>query len=251
MTRLELIMTDARPPLGPDDVEALLRRAPRPTPPDDMVAKVRARLAAEKAAASAPPAETPSATSAARPSEESADENPVERPVLDPVPGPTIGPGTPSEAREASGAVSPASLSVIVTEAPSGAPTPSRTRRFAVEGFAVLAAAAALAIGIFVGRELPREGNPAAEAAGIAAQAGPVVDVHLRAPALEEALIRRLALEAGLLVNEADGSVRYEGGAHEVRRFLVQLRVEAARSGGEVRGFVPDAGRLRVTVSGR
>ena len=55
MTRLELIMNDARRPLGPDDVEALLKGVARPEAPGDMVAKVRARLAAERAGAAGEP----------------------------------------------------------------------------------------------------------------------------------------------------------------------------------------------------
>lgn len=197
-------MTDPRRPLGPDDVEALLRRAPRPEPPSDMVAKVRARLAAERATLEAPPAvsETPGA---------------------------------------------PLAMTAPVASLEERAPSPGR--RWAVEGLVVAAAAAALVVAVGLGRGLPRGANPVAEAAGIAGDSAPVVDVHLRASVLDEDRVRRMAEEAGLSLGEREGRAVYEGGPTDVRRFLVQLRVEAARAGGEVRGFVPDAGRLRVTVT--
>lgn len=191
-------MTDARRPLGPDDVEALLKRAERPVAPDDMLAKVRARLAAESAASRAE--ELPSA------------------------PPPLGG--------EASDAV-----------------TPRPWLKWSVEGLLAAAAVAALVVAVQVGESIPRGGSPAAEAAGIGAEDTTVVDVRLVARGLDEGVVRRLASEAGLSHEQGAQGVAFEGGAHDVRRFLVSLRVHAARVGVEVNGFVPEAGRLRITVA--
>lgn len=201
MNRLELIMTDAHRPLGPDDVEALLKRAERPTAPDDMLAKVRARLAAERA----PSPELPSST-----------------PEL-PSPSSTWPEGDDTRA-------------------------PRPWLKWGVEGLLAAAAVAALVVAVQLGESIPRGGSPAAEAAGIGAEDSTVVDVRLVARGLDEGVVRRLASDAGLSGEEGAEGISFEGGAHDVRRFLVSLRVHAARVGVEVSGFVPEAGRLRITV---
>ncbi len=188
-------MSDARRPLGPDDVEALLKRVERPKAPEDMLAKVRARIAEQGA-------------------------------------------------RE--GEVAP-----VISLAGKRPWT-----RFWVEGLTVAAAVAALVVAVQLGEQIPQGGNPAAEAAGIGGEDTTVVDARLVARGLDAALVQQLAESAGLSVSEGAGdsaleSATFEGGAHDVRRFLVSLRVQAARAGVEVNGFVPEAGRLRITVQTR
>lgn len=217
MTRLELIMSDAHRPLGPDDVEALLRRLERPKAPADMLSKVRARLAA-----------TEGTTEGAAP--DGAAPTVVEPPVV--------------EAASPSAPIASGPAPVVDLEERRAA----RWRRFAVEGLALAAAAAALVIAVQVGERVPQGGNPAAEAAGIGAEDTSVVDVRLHARGLDPAVIRRLGAEAGLTLEAGLEGVAVSGGANDVRRFLVSLRVEAARAGVEVNGFIPDAGRLRITV---
>lgn len=207
-------MSDARRPLGPDDVEALLKRLERPVAPDDMLAKVRARLAAERVAAAA---EEPS----------------VPSPPTDDVVAPAL------FAPLASGGPAP-----DVDDAAKARPW----LRWGVEGLAVACAVVALVVAVQVGEQVPRAGSPAAEAAGIGGNDSAVVDARLVAKGLDAVVVLRLARDAGLKVTEGPEGVVFEGGAHDVRRFLVSLRVEAAREGVDVQGFVPEAGQLRLSV---
>lgn len=215
MSHLELIMSDARRPLGPDDVEALLKRVERPVAPDDMLAKVRARLAAERVAAAA------------------------EEPSVDLVPSP------PTDDVVAPALFAPVACGPVnALEAAKGRPW----LRWGVEGLAVACAVLALVVAVQVGEQLPHAGGPSAEAAGIGGSDSAVVDARLVAKGLDAALVLRLARDAGLKVTEGPEGAVFEGGAHDVRRFLVSLRVEAARKGVDVQGFVPEAGKLRLSV---
>jgi hypothetical protein len=210
-------MSDAQRPLEPDDVRALLRRLERPRGPDDMVAKVRARLAAERQAG-------------ALPSEAS----------REPASGAEVSPEAPAPW-----------LSPSLAASPEGPPAPPRSAwRFVVEGGVLAAAAAALVVGLWLGDQLPKGGSAAAEAAGISGAAA-IPEVELAAAVLDAKTVHQLAEDAGLVPQEGPSGVAYEGDFRAVQRFLVNLRVEAARRGGEVQGFVPDAARLKLTVQTR
>jgi hypothetical protein len=133
-------------------------------------------------------------------------------------------------------------------EATSAPAARSFWRAWAVEGAVVAAAAVAVVIGLSVGDTLPVSRSQGAQAAGVAGEAD-AQDVEVRV-SLAAADVRKLAAEHGLqVVGDATGAtVVVEAERAVAQRFLVQLRVAASRAGGEVKGFVPDAKKLRLTI---
>lgn len=154
-----------------------LRALPRVDEPVDMVAKVRARLAAEKAASLAPP-------------------------------------------------------------------PPARRRFPFLEAGLGLALAAAVVV--VVGTTQRDAGPHATHAAGVAGEAA-ASQTTIHAPAVPPDVVGRLAIAAGMEPVPGRASA-FAGDREAAARFVVELRVEAARRGGDVSGFLPEADRVVVDV---
>jgi len=112
----------------------------------------------------------------------------------------------------------------------------------------VAAAAAAIVVAVTLADDMQPGGQTGTQAAGVSGVSDAVV-VELSAGVTAEA-VREAAAANGMreLPANADGQVVIEGDFRQAKRFLVALRVAAARTGGEVRGFIPDAAHLRFVV---
>lgn len=123
-----------------------------------------------------------------------------------------------------------------------------RWKAWSAEVAVVAAAAVAVVIGVTVAGDMKTSGA-GTQAAGVSGEADAKL-VELKAP-VDAATVRELAAAAGLLEMPAsdEGAVVVEGDFRQAKRFLVALRVAAAKQGGEVHGFVPDAARLRFLVT--
>jgi anti-sigma factor RsiW len=195
-----------------------LRALPRPTPPADLAARVRARLDADRATATAA-----SSSSA----------------------------GSSSAAALASTALLPANDVLPLHRALNDEVLQARPRkRFGVEFFAAVGSIAAVlalvvvGVPVFNGRAYVRGDGDGVVTAGLAS-AG-VVDVTWRAPGLPTATLLAAAREAGVTV---DASGRFVGDRDTVARFLVALKAAGAAHGVDVTATVPEhSGRVAVVV---
>jgi anti-sigma factor RsiW len=120
---------------------------------------------------------------------------------------------------------------------------------YAVEAAVGIAAVVALVVGLNVGPNLRAPQPNAIEAAGLGAEVADAASV-LRAPGIAPERVLELARAAELeLVDETE--LVFEGEARRVAHFVLQLRLAAAKRGGEVGGLVPDGERVRVTIDVR
>lgn len=142
----------------------------------------------------------------------------------------------------AEAALEPAGADVVSLE-----PRPRRAR-FLVEAAVGLAAVLAVVIGVTLGGEAREASSGAAQAAGIGGSS-PVATAELVAPGLEDARVAALAKQVGMrALPAAGGEALFEGDRQAAARFAVALRVELARQGAELQGFLPDVEPVRVSV---
>lgn len=110
-----------------------------------------------------------------------------------------------------------------------------------------LGLALAASIAVVVGTNI--SGRGAAEDTHAAGLTGEVraSRTSLLAPGLPQDVVARLAIQSGM-EPVAGASLVFEGDRDAAARFSVELRVEMAKRGGELSGFVPDADRVVVDV---
>lgn len=110
-----------------------------------------------------------------------------------------------------------------------------------------LGLALAASIAVVVGTNTSRRGDrDETHAAGLAGERT-ASRTSLLAPGLPPDVVARLAIQSGM-EPVAGASLVFEGDRDAAARFSVELRVEMAKRGGELSGFVPDADRVVVDV---